>query len=79
MARLLLVEDDSSLGRTLAERLHREGLTVEWAQTVTDARGRVDDGGWDLAILDVKLPDGSGFDLARHIRKHTTIPIMFAS
>jgi DNA-binding response OmpR family regulator len=37
----------------------------------------VQSGAWDLAILDVKLPDGSGFELARTIRTKTAIPIMF--
>jgi two-component system, OmpR family, phosphate regulon response regulator PhoB len=77
MPTILLVEDDPSLGRTLAERLEKERMTVEWVQTIGDAAARVQSGAWDLAILDVRLPDGSGFDLARRIRSSTTIPIMF--
>jgi DNA-binding response OmpR family regulator len=76
-SRVLLVEDDASLGRTLAERLEKEGLTVAWVQSLADARTQLGAGEWDLAILDVMLPDGSGFALAREIRKGTTIPIMF--
>ena len=41
VTRVLLVEDDVSLGRTLAERLQRESLTVEWAQTIADARSKL--------------------------------------
>src|ERR1041384_7623748 len=77
MSRVLLVEDDASLGRTLAERLAKEKLDVQWAQTVADAKAKLGAAAWDLAILDVKLPDGSGFALARHMRKTTTTPIMF--
>ena len=77
MPRVLLVEDDASLGRTLAERLEKERLTVQWVQTIADANAQLGSGAWDLAILDVKLPDGSGFGLARQIRKSTTTPIMF--
>jgi DNA-binding response OmpR family regulator len=77
MSRVLLVEDDASLGRTLAERLEKERLTVHWSQTIADAKGQLGSGGWDLAILDVRLPDGSGFGLARQIRRSTTTPIMF--
>ena len=77
MSRVLLVEDDASLGRTLAERLEKEHLTVQWVQTIADATSQLGVGAWDLAILDVKLPDGSGFGLARQIRKSTAIPIMF--
>jgi DNA-binding response OmpR family regulator len=77
MPRVLLVEDDVSLGRTLAERLERESLAVEWAQTIADARSKLAAGPWDLAIVDVKLPDGSGFGLARQIKRESTVPVMF--
>jgi DNA-binding response OmpR family regulator len=77
MARVLLVEDDASLGRTLAERLEKEKLTVHWSQTIADAKSQLAAAAWDLAILDVRLPDGSGFGLARQIRKGSTTPIMF--
>lgn len=77
MARVLLVEDDPSLGRTLAERLERDQLVVQWVQSIADASDRLRAGAWDLAIVDVKLPDGSGFGLARHIKRTTTIPVMF--
>lgn len=77
MARVLLVEDDASLGRTLAERLEKERLTVRWVQSLEDAKAQLRSGEWDLAIVDVKLPDGSGFMLARQIRKATRTPIMF--
>jgi len=77
MARVLLVEDDASLGRTLAERLTKEQLAVEWVKTLAEGRRSIDAGGWDLAILDVMLPDGSGFGLARYIKRNTAVPVMF--
>jgi DNA-binding response OmpR family regulator len=77
MARVLLVEDDSSLGRTLCERLQKENLDVTWAQTVGAADAALASGRWDLAILDVTLPDGSGFGLARQIKRSSLIPVMF--
>ena len=67
-ARVLLVEDDPSLGQTLYERLEREQYLVVWAQTVAEAESHLACGHWDLAVLDVKLPDGSGFGLARFIQ-----------
>ena len=76
MARVLLVEDDRSLGRTLAERLEKERLEVVWAQTIAEAQRHLSTP-WDLAILDVKLPDGSGFGLAREIKRTTLTPVMF--
>jgi len=77
MARVLLVEDDQSLGRTLDERLRKEHLDVEWVQTVAAAEAALGRGRWDLAVLDVKLPDGSGFGLARRIKRDSLTPIMF--
>lgn len=77
MTRVLLVEDDPSLGQTLLERLQRENLAVEWARTVAEAQACLARDHWQLAIVDVRLPDGSGFGLARHIKKTTTTPIMF--
>ena len=77
MARVLLVEDDASLGRTLAERLERDRLVVQWVQSIGEASEQLRPGAWDLAIVDVRLPDGSGFGLARQIKRTTTIPVMF--
>ena len=70
MARVLLVEDDASLGRTLAERLEQGAAD---GGVGADDRRRAErtltPAAWDLAILDVKLPDGSGFGLARQIAR----------
>ena len=77
MSRVLLVEDDRSLGKTLAERLQKDGLDVRWVETLASGRSAVAQGMWDLAIVDVMLPDGSGFDLVPDIRRRARTPIMF--
>lgn len=77
MKRLLLVEDDRSLGATLCERLSRESYDVSWVETQQRAMKKLNEGLWDLVILDIGLPDGSGFDLARHIKDQTPLPLMF--
>jgi DNA-binding response OmpR family regulator len=77
MKRLLLVEDDRSLGATLHERLLREKYDVAWVETRQSALTKLNEGLWDLVILDIGLPDGSGFELARHIKANATMPIMF--
>lgn len=77
MRRLLLVEDDRSLGATLCERLSRESYDVSWVDTQQRALKKLNEGIWDLVILDVGLPDGSGFDLARHIKDRMPVPLMF--
>jgi two-component system phosphate regulon response regulator PhoB len=77
MKRLLLVEDDRSLGATLRDRLVREQYDVTWVETKQRALNKLGEGLWDLVILDIGLPDGSGFELARHIKESTSAPIMF--
>ena len=77
MARVLLVEDDGSLGRTLLERLQKEHLDVTWVQTIAAAEQALAGGRWDLGVVDVKLPDGSGFGLARQIKRGSLTPVMF--
>ncbi len=68
MTRILLVEDDETLGETLQERLQREGYQVEWVSTQADAEKSYAERRYDLIILDVGLPDGSGFDFARQVQ-----------
>src|SRR5207253_2701863 len=77
MKRLLLVEDDRSLGATLHERLLREKYEVAWVETKQSALAKLNEGLWDLVILDIGLPDGSGFELVRQIKQYTSLPIMF--
>ena len=77
MKRLLMVEDDRSLGATLRDRLVREQYDVTWVETKQRAQIKLGKGLWDLVILDIGLPDGSGFELARHIKKSTSAPVMF--
>jgi DNA-binding response OmpR family regulator len=75
--RLLLVEDDRSLGATLRERLSREHYDVSWVETRQNALKKLNEGLWDLVILDIGLPDGSGFDLGCHIKAQKLLPVMF--
>jgi DNA-binding response OmpR family regulator len=68
-SRLLVVEDEKNVGSTLVERLNKEGFVVHWASTVAQALEQIHSQVFDLAILDVGLPDGSGFDVAALLRK----------
>jgi len=78
--RLLLVEDDSSLGETLRERLEKEGYAVEWSETLQLAGRAAAETNFDLIILDVNLPDGSGFDFARAVREQKkATPFIFVT
>jgi two-component system alkaline phosphatase synthesis response regulator PhoP len=78
MADLLLLEDEANLGSTLKERLVLEGFSLSWAKSVAEAKQSLDHGIFDLALLDVNLPDGSGFDIARLIRdRHPKTAVVF--
>jgi DNA-binding response OmpR family regulator len=67
--RLLVVEDEKNVGLTLVERLKKEGFTVTWATSLVQALAEIDRAEFDMALLDVGLPDGSGFDVAGFLRK----------
>jgi two-component system, OmpR family, response regulator RegX3 len=74
--RILIVEDERSITAPLAEALAREGFETELAGTVADAlklAARVEP---DLVLLDVMLPDGSGFDVCRELRRRSDVPII---
>lgn len=76
MKAILLVEDDTSLGETLKERLEKEYL-VDWAQTEKQALDFIQKKNFDLVILDVNLPDGDGFSIAEKTELHKKTNIVF--
>lgn len=73
--RLLLLEDDSSLGEAITDRLIKEGFKVDWAETLHASRELIKTNDFDLLILDVGLPDGSGFELAEELQGR--FPVIF--
>lgn len=77
MKRIFFVEDDLSLMGGLSFALKKQGYDVEAARTFAQAEQMWQEGRYDLVILDVTLPDGSGFDLCREIRRHSQVPILF--
>jgi len=77
---ILLVEDETALRITLGDRLRGEGYEVETAADGVGGLDKARDLHFDLIILDVRLPDTSGFELCREIRTaHIGTPIMFLS
>jgi DNA-binding response OmpR family regulator len=68
-SRLLLVEDEKNVGSTLFERFQKEGFDVTWATTAKEARHEISRRKFDLALLDVGLPDDSGFNVAKSLRE----------
>jgi len=72
---ILLVEDETSIIEPLAEALRSEGFDTLVAGTVSEAleQARREP---DLVLLDLMLPDGSGFDVCRELRKRSQVPII---
>jgi DNA-binding response OmpR family regulator len=77
MASILLVEDDETLASGLSFALEREGYGVACARTRAETERLLQRQGFDLLILDVMLPDGSGFDICRAVRRRSPVPIIF--
>ena len=69
--RLLMVEDERNVAETLSERLRAAGYSVTRAESLASARRALGEAEYQLALLDVGLPDGSGFDLARSVRERS--------
>ena len=77
MKRIFFVEDDLSLISGLSYAMKKQGFEIEVARTSHEAQILWTNGSFDLVILDVSLPDGSGYDLCKKIRESSKVPIMF--
>ena len=73
---ILMVEDEESITVPLAEALDREGFDTRVAGTVAEALESAEQQMPDLVLLDVMLPDGSGYDVARTLRERSKVPII---
>ena len=76
---ILLVEDEESITTPLAEALEREGFATAIARTAAEAIALGKRANPDLVLLDLMLPDGSGFDVCRELRSRSTVPIIILS
>lgn len=77
MKRIFFVEDDLSLINGLSFAIKKQGYEIDIARTSLEAEKVWMNGKYDLVILDVSLPDGSGFDLCQKIRQISKVPIIF--
>lgn len=76
--KIFLLEDDAYLRDGLSEMFSGQGYAVTATETISQARGIIASGVFDLIILDVMLPDGSGLDLCASLRASgVTSPILF--
>src|SRR5919206_3498328 len=66
--RVLIVDDEENIGRSLRMILEREGFAVNVCKSVAEFKRHPDAGRADVYLLDMKLPDGNGIDLLRAVR-----------
>jgi len=74
--RVLLVDDDTELGELVREYLAREGFVLEVEADGTRAVDRATSSDYQLIVLDVMLPGVSGFDILRHLRAASRVPVL---
>ena len=77
MSRLLLLEDDQSLIYGLSFSFKKQGFNADIARTISEALDLWAKNKYELLILDVSLPDGSGFEFCRKVRENSDVPIIF--
>lgn len=75
--KILIVEDEPAIADTLVYALQTEGLETEWVATGNAALESLHDDLHQLVLLDIGLPDMSGFDVCKSIRQQSDIPIIF--
>jgi DNA-binding response OmpR family regulator len=73
---ILLVEDERAITEPLAEALEREGFISAVAGTAAEAMEKATGSMPDLVLLDIGLPDGSGLDVCRELRRQAEVPII---
>lgn len=76
MQKIFLLEDDTALGSGIRLALQSPGLQITLCQTLAQARNVLEQDWFDLLILDINLPDGSGLDLLRQVRKTGAVPVI---
>jgi two-component system catabolic regulation response regulator CreB len=77
MRRILLVEDETAIAETVLYALRVAGFAAQHCLTGRDALGEAQRVQYDLAVLDVGLPDLDGFALCRELRRGRDLPVIF--
>lgn len=75
--RVLLIEDDFTLGEAVRDHVAVGGHAVDWMKTIDTGRSALETTAYGLILLDLRLPDGSGIDLLKDLRgKGITTPVI---
>lgn len=77
MSKILLLEDDLSLINGLSFAFRKQGFELAVVRTLKEANELWGEGKYDLLVLDVSLPDGTGFEFCKKVRQVSKVPIIF--
>ena len=76
MQKILLLEDDALLGNGIRLALQGPQVQIQLCRTLAQAQDTIAQGSFDLLILDINLPDGSGLQLLEQVRKRSDVPVI---
>ncbi len=79
MRRILIIDDDTALSDITRDMLEQYEYEVEQAYSVSEAFATLTDTRFDLLLLDINLPDGTGFEVCEELRRVSMVPVIFAS
>lgn len=75
--RILLVEDDETLGSAVRDHVAADGHAIDWMQRIDDSEAAFSGTSYDLVLLDLNLPDGKGLDFLKRLRRNgDATPVM---
>lgn len=77
MKRIFMIEDDKTIAKNLELLLRSEGFSVTHARTQGEALDLLGKSRFDLALVDISLPDGNGFTMCTEIKQRQDIPVIF--
>ncbi|NMS91822.1 response regulator transcription factor [Clostridioides difficile] len=77
MLKLLIVEDDSTISFGIKYALEQEGFSVDIAKDLLNGKEMISSNEYGMILLDVTLPDGTGYELCQYTREFSQIPIIF--
>ena len=77
--KILIVDDDKSLSFIMGEALKRNGYSVSLAASADEAYEKLEATKFHLIILDINLPDSTGFEICKDLRTRSNVPVIFAS
>ncbi|MBO4775055.1 MAG: response regulator transcription factor [Lachnospiraceae bacterium] len=75
--KIFLLEDDDAIGMGLKYSLEKEGYEVTHVKSVAEAKKAWKTKEYDISILDINLPDGSGYDVCKFLKESEDIPVIF--